>query len=101
MQRPRHRRSRCHRTIRRTSSVRLMPRLRMPLWAAVAIPAAAYAVRSLLRGNATPELADVVVLGTLLVVLLLAARFGSAAQARRDELTREMNESDGDERAER
>ena len=75
--------------------------MRIPLWAAVAIPAAAYAVRSLLRGYATPDLADVVLLTALLVVLLLAARFGSAAHARRDDLSDEMqdeNDSEGTER---
>lgn len=78
-----------------------MPRMRIPLWAAVAIPAAAYAARSLLRGRATPDLADVVVFGALLVILLLAARFGSAAHARRDDLPGEMKDEDGRERTER
>ena len=78
-----------HRTIRRTSSVRLMPRLRMPLWAAVAIPAAAYAVRSLLRGNALPELAGRLSSSARsLVVLVPRRRLRLGRADRGDELTR-------------
>ncbi len=81
--------------------MQMMPRLRMPLWAAVAIPAAAYAIRSLVRRDATLELADVVVFGALLVVLALAARLGPAAKGGNDELTHEVAEGDDSEGAER
>lgn len=73
----------------------LMPRLKMPLWAAIGIPVAAYAVRSLIRGSAAPDLpADAVVFGALAAVLLLAAFAGSAAQERHDQLPGQMHEDD-------
>jgi hypothetical protein len=77
----------------------MMPRMRIPLWAAAAIPVAAYAVRSVLRGSARPDLpGDAIVLGALIIGLALAARYGSTAQRRRDKLSEQVNERDGDER---
>lgn len=99
---PRSRRPpRLTRTQTRASSlVQLMPRMRMPLWAAVGIPAAAYGVRGLIRGSLLPDLpGDFIVFGALVVVLLLASRYGSAAQERRDHLSDQVDESDRDERA--
>lgn len=73
----------------------LRPHLRMPLWAAVALPAAAYLARSALRGSLRPDLPqDAVVLAVLLVALGFAARYGSAAQRRHDELESEVQAGD-------
>jgi hypothetical protein len=71
----------------------LRPRLRMPLWAAVAVVAAAYMVRSLLRGwDFRPDMPIDAVLGTTLVALL-ALRWGLARSASTDE---GGGESDGE-----
>lgn len=76
----------------------LWPRLRMPLWVAVVIPIAAYAVRSVLRGNGRPDMpTDAIVLLCWLLVLLLAARYGSTAQRRQEELEDEARERDAEE----
>ena len=83
-------------------NVRLMPRLRMPLWAAVVIPAAAYAVRSLVRGSATPDLpADALAFGALALVLGLAALYRASAHGSRDELTEQVDGRDDAEGAKR
>lgn len=80
----------------------MMPRLRIPLWAAVAIPAAAYAIRGLLRGSMAPDLpGDAVMLASLAIVLVLASRHGSAAQRRDSELTEEVHRPDDAEGTER
>ncbi len=48
----------------------LKPRVRIPLWAAAAIPAAAYLVRSIVRGwNFAPDLPLDALLGALLILL--------------------------------
>ncbi|MRR13522.1 hypothetical protein EG835_13965, partial [bacterium] len=61
----------------------LRPHLRLPLWAAAAIPAAAYLLRSALWGTLQPRLPeDAVVFGALLIGLTLAATLGTAAQRR-------------------
>jgi hypothetical protein len=76
----------------------LLPRLRIPLWAAVAIPAAAYAVRSVFRGSASPDLpGDAVVFAALVIALGLAARYGSAAVRRRDDLNAQVDDHDDSE----
>lgn len=80
----------------------MMPRLRIPLWAAVAIPAAAYAIRGLLRGSMAPDLpGDAVMLASLAIVLVLASRHGSAAQRRDCELTDDVKDSDDSESTKR
>ena len=80
----------------------MMPRLRIPLWAAVVIPAAAYVIRSLLRGSISPDLpGDAVVLASLVIVLVLAGRYGSAAHRRDDELADEVHRPDDAEGTER
>lgn len=72
-----------------------MPRMRIPLWAAVAIPAAAYAIRSIARGTLAPDLpGDAVVMASLTIVLLLAARYGAAAQRSNQDLPGEVHDSD-------
>ena len=63
----------------------------LPLWAAVAIAAAVYAVRSLSRGGWAPDLpGDAIVLALLVGVLALAATRGAATQRRRDDLAGKM-----------
>ncbi|MHB1323397.1 MAG: hypothetical protein ACYCXZ_03510 [Coriobacteriia bacterium] len=77
----------------------LRPRITIPLWAAVAIPAAAYASRALLRGTLRPDLPqDAIVFGVLAVVLVLYATMGSAAKGRRGEAYRELDHRDHDKR---
>lgn len=77
-------------------------RPRIPLWAAVAIPAAAYAVRSATRGYLTPDLPDdAIVFGALLGILAISALLGSTAQRRRDELAEQMDERDDGDSGER
>ncbi len=74
----------------------------MPLWAAVVIPAAAYAVRSLVRGSATPDLpADALAFGALALVLGLAARYRASAHDGRDELAEQVHGCDDAEGTER
>lgn len=68
------------------------PRLRIPLWAAATIPVAAYLGRSLITGSWALSAADVVVISALGIGLALAARYGSAAQRRRDELTDQVDD---------
>ena len=76
----------------------LWPRLRIPLWAAILVPVAAYTVRSVARGSTRPDLPmDAIVLAAWLLVLLVAALYGSAAQRRRDDLDAETGETDTDE----
>jgi len=74
----------------------------MPLWAAVVIPAAAYAVRSLVRGSASPDLpADALAFGALAAVLGLAARYRASAHDSRDELPEQVDSGDDAEGTER
>ena len=74
------------------------PNIRMPLWAAVAIPAAAYLVRSITRGfDFKPDLpSDVLVFGLLaiLIVAVWAARRSRAANQNHDSLHQEMKKED-------
>jgi len=78
--------------------VALWPRLRIPLWAAILMPVAAYSVRSIVRGSLQPDLPmDAIVLGAWLLVLLVAALYGGAAQRRHDNLDAETGETDTDE----
>lgn len=75
----------------------LRPRVRIPLWAAVAIAAAAYLVRSVARGSFRPDLPqDAVVFGALLFVLALGALYG-AAQRRNTGSDGELERRHGDE----
>lgn len=79
-----------------------MPRLRIPLWAAVAIPAAAYAIRSFVRGSAALDLpADALAFGALALVLGLATRYRASAHDSRDELTEQVDGGDDAEPTER
>ncbi|MDO9556806.1 MAG: hypothetical protein Q7J82_04415 [Coriobacteriia bacterium] len=73
----------------------LRPSLKMPLWAAVALPAAVYAFRGVLRGmDFAPDLpGDAVALGLWLIALILATLTRSASSDdRRDQLPDEMND---------
>lgn len=79
-----------------------MPRLRIPLWAAVSIPAAAYAIRSMVRGSLTPDLPEDAVVAAILVALLaLAALRRRTAHERGDELSAEVHGGDDPERNKR
>jgi len=51
------------------------PRFRLPIWAAVALVAAIYVARSILRGwNFAPDLpVDAIVLGLFVVLLIMVA----------------------------
>jgi len=71
----------------------VMPRLRIPLWAAVAIPIAAYLLRSALRGSAAPDLPrDAIVFGILFGVLLLGRIVRAATDERGGELDLEVHD---------
>ena len=73
----------------------LRPTIRIPLALAAAIPAAAYVLRSIVRGSAAPDLpGDAVVLVVVALALIFGARYGSAAERRRSELADEMQEHD-------
>lgn len=73
----------------------LMPRLRIPLWAAAGLPVVAYLGRSFVRGSFALDLPeDLVVIAALGFVLALSALYGSAAQRRRDELSGEVQDKD-------
>jgi len=76
----------------------LHPNIRMPLWAAVAIPAAAYLVRSVTRGfDFNPDLpSDVLVFGLLaiLIIAVWAARRSRTMDQSHDPLSQEMDNKD-------
>ena len=70
----------------------MRPRLRLPLWAAAAIPVAAYAARSMMRGDASLDLpGDAVVIVLVAAALLFGWRFGSTAQRRGDQLSGQVD----------
>ena len=71
----------------------MRPHVRIPLLAAAAIPAAAYAVRSLVRGTAAPDLpGDAVVLALVVLALVAGRLYGSAAHGRRDDLPEQVHD---------
>lgn len=82
----------------------IRPSFRLPLWAAVALPAAAYALRSLIRGgDFTPDLPGDAVASVLLVLVVFAVwlartRFADPVE---DELPGEVDEEDDSPRQER
>jgi len=79
-----------------------MPRLRIPLWAAVAIPAAAYAIRSIVRGSFALDLPEDAVVGVVLVALLVLATLRShTAHEGGDRLSAKVHRGDDPERGER
>lgn len=66
----------------------LRPRLRIPLWAALAIPGAAYIARSLIirGGDLRPDLPDdAIIFGSLLLVVLLVWRVRTQAAQESDD----------------
>ena len=76
----------------------IRPSFKLPLWAAVAIAAAAYVVRSIARGgDFTPELPGDAVVYVLLLLVIAAVGLGRARAAHEsdDELTGEVNKKDG------
>jgi len=73
----------------------LRHRLRLPLWAAVAIPAAAYLLRAVAWGTLAPQLPqDAIVFGALAIVLVLAATMGTTAYRRRSDSDNELKQHD-------
>ncbi len=77
----------------------LRPDIRMPLWAAVALPAAAYLIRSILRGgDFRPDLPwDLIAFGLLAIVILAVAWARSNAARNGDEsLADEMERHDSE-----
>jgi hypothetical protein len=75
----------------------IRPSFRLPLWAAVAIAAAAYVVRSVARGgDFTPELPGDAVVYVLLVLVVAAVGLGRArtAHERDEKLADEMDPED-------
>jgi|GEM_PF-1025079 len=73
----------------------LRPNISIPLALAAAIPAAAYVLRSIVRGSAAPDLpGDAVVLVVVALALIFGARYGSAAERRRSELADKVQEHD-------
>jgi hypothetical protein len=76
----------------------IRPSFKLPLWAAVAIAAAAYVVRSIARGgDFTPELPGDAVVYVLLVLVVAAVGLGRARAAHEgdDELTGKVDQDDG------
>jgi len=78
----------------------LRPAIKIPLWAAVGLPAAAYVWRSANRGWDFHVDATDVLLGILLLVLVglsaIARRIndGSGSQRRDDDLSSQVNDED-------
>ena len=77
----------------------MRPRIRLPLWEAAALPAAAYAVRSMLRGfDFRPDLpADAVAfggLGLLMLAVGAARHLAGASDQSHEALTDEMDHGD-------
>ena len=74
------------------------PQVRMSLWAAVAVSAAAYGIRSIARGfDFSPDLPEDVLVFVMLCVLLLAvalARRSNGAYAGDEELTGQVDAED-------
>lgn len=79
----------------------MRPRIRIPLWAAAALPAAAYVFRAILRGfDFRPDLPmDAVAFGGLALLMLtvgVARRLASASDQRHQALTEKMDHSDSE-----
>lgn len=75
----------------------IRPHIRIPLWAAAAVPAVAYIIRSSARGlDFAPDMPDDLLLfGALGGLMLLVARFRAAtADEGDDDLTNEMHGED-------
>lgn len=75
----------------------IRPRIRLPLWAAVVLPAAAYVARSVIRGgDFRPDLpGDAIVYGLLgLVIVAVGLARARAADGVDDKLTRQVDEED-------
>lgn len=81
------------------------PRIRMPLWAAVVLPAAAYAIRSAARGwDFVPDLpVDAIVFGALglIIAATALARRAAGADEMGDELPRHVDDERDSGRGER
>ncbi len=76
----------------------IRPSFRLPLWAAVAIAAAAYTVRSVSRGgDFTPDLPGDAIAYGLLVLVIAAVGLARArtAHAGEDQLPEDVRQEDG------
>jgi len=96
----------CHRIRPRIQANNVLrPRVRIPLSAAVGLPAAAYVLRAAVRGwDFAPDLPADAILGIVLVVFVASAwwvRRSSAAKESDGELTSEVHDEHGRERDER
>ena len=76
----------------------LHPRFRLPLWAVIALPLAAYLYRSVARGfDFRPDMPiDLVVLAMFAVIVGLAVWSRSASADERDEETGDQQHDEGD-----
>lgn len=76
----------------------LRPDIRIPIWAAAGVPAAAYVLRSMLRGwDFRPDLPQDALVTVLLIALIAVAswnRSASRTHERSDHLAAEMNRED-------
>ena len=63
----------------------IRPSFRLPLWAAVALPAAAYVGRSLVRGSFAPDLPGDALVYALLALVIAAVAIGRTRAARYDD----------------
>lgn len=77
----------------------IRPRIRLPLWAAVALPAAAYVVRSLMRGgDFRPDLPSDALAYTLLALVIFAVAIARSRakleDGPHDDLTDEVDAED-------
>lgn len=82
----------------------LRPSVKLPLWAAVGLPAAAYIARGIIRGMYfAPDLpVDLVVAGLWLFVVIIAVVVRSATtNSGEDHLASEMDDADSEEGRER
>jgi len=62
------------------------PRFRLPLWAAIAIPAAAYAVRSIARGfDFVPDMPTDAIVAALLLAIVAVVAWRRSDDERHDE----------------
>lgn len=74
-------------------------RPRIPLWAAVGIPAAAYVLRSIIRGSFALDIpGDLVVAGAFSALLLVAVLARATSHGSGDELPAQMDDDNDHER---
>lgn len=81
----------------------IRPNIKLPLWVALALPAAAYVVRSLMRGgDFTPDLpGDAIAYGLLIVVVVAVGLARARANAPDDGDDESADQVDGENRTSR